>query len=219
MFFATVYFTYRRYIEDIKKTSAMAEDAERERAEQAESHVRELEHYVKRLQESGKELSKSRERFRHAAYHDYLTGLPNRNYFVETIRQLMADKRNRPAVSFAVMFLDLNGFRKINDSLGHHVGDQLVKQVAGRLQQIARKNSVVGRFSGDEFAIVLMGDADERGAEEFAATVSKTIAQPFVLDAKQVFTSVSIGIAFGSLHYDEPDEILRDATRDVHAKA
>jgi diguanylate cyclase (GGDEF)-like protein len=211
VFFGTVYFTYRRYIDDIKNTSAKAEQAERERAEQAESHVRELEHYVKRLEQSSKELTESRERFRHAAYHDYLTGLPNRNFFVDTIRQLMVDKRSRSAVSYAVLFLDLNGFRKINDSLGHHVGDQLVKQVAGRLQKIARKNSVVGRFSGDEFAIILMGDADERGATEFAEAVSRAVAQPYFLEAKQVFTSVSIGIAFGSLHYDEPEEVLRDA--------
>ena len=211
VFFGTVYFTYRRYIDDIKATAAIAEQAERARAEQAESHVRELEHYVKKLEQSGRELTESRERFRHAAYHDHLTGLPNRNFFVDTIRQLMIDKQNRSAVSYAVLFLDLNGFRKINDSLGHHVGDQLVKQVAGRLQQVARKNSVVGRFSGDEFAIILMGDADERGATEFAEAVSRSISQPYFLEAKQVFTSVSIGIAFGSLHYDEPEEVLRDA--------
>jgi len=211
VFFATVYFTYRRYINDIKNTAAKAEQAERQRAEQAESHVSQLEHYVKRLEESSRELTQSRERFRHAAYHDYLTGLPNRNFFVDTIRQLMVDKRSESAVTFAVMFLDLNGFRKINDSLGHHLGDLLVKQVAGRLSKLARKNSVVGRFSGDEFAIILIGDADERGATEFAESVSRAIAQPYFLEAKQVFTSVSIGIAFGSLHYDEPEEVLRDA--------
>nr|MBA3351558.1 EAL domain-containing protein [Blastocatellia bacterium] len=211
VFFGTVYMTYRRYIEDIKKTSAKAEQSERERAEQAENHILELKHYVARLEQTSEKLKRGRERFRHAAYHDGLTKLPNRNYFIDTIRDLIVEKRGSAAFSFAVMFLDLNGFRKVNDSLGHSVGDQLVKQVAGRLSKIARRNSVIGRFSGDEFAIILLGDADEQGATEFAELVARTIAQPFILGARQVFTSVSIGIAFGNLNYDEPEEILRDA--------
>ena len=211
VFFGTVYITYRRYINDIKITAAQAEQAERERAEQAESHVRELEHYVERLEQSSEELKQSRARFRHAAYHDALTGLPNRNYFVDMIRELIEQKLNQPVFSYAVLFLDLNGFRKINDSLGHSVGDQLIKQVAGRLSKLARKNSIVGRFSGDEFAIILTEDANERGATEFAETVARTISKPYILDAKQVFTSVSMGVAFGTLQYDEPEEVLRDA--------
>ncbi|MEO8041371.1 MAG: bifunctional diguanylate cyclase/phosphodiesterase, partial [Acidobacteriota bacterium] len=211
VFFATVYVTYRRYINDIKNTAAQAERSERGRAEQAERHVKELKHYVGQLEQRSIELKQSHSQFRHAAFHDALTGLPNRNYFLDTIRQLIEQKLKQPLVSYAVLFLDLNGFRKINDSLGHSVGDQLVKQVAGRLSKIQRKNSIVGRFSGDEFAIVLMGDADERGASEFAETVAGVVAQPYVLDSKQVFTSVSIGIAFGNLNYEEPEEILRDA--------
>lgn len=211
VFFGTVYVTYRRYVNDIQKTAAKAEHSERERAEQAESHVRELKHYVGRLEQSSNELKQSHERFRHAAYHDALTGLPNRNYFVDKLRQLIEQKVRQPAIPFAVLFLDLNGFRKINDSLGHSTGDQLVKQVAGRLSKITRKDSIAGRFSGDEFAIILIGDADERGASEFAQTVARAIAQPYILASKQVFTSVSIGIAFGNLNYEEPEEILRDA--------
>lgn len=211
VFFSTVYVTYRRYINDIKNTAALAEQAERERAEEAESHVRELQHYVAKLEESGRELKKSHERFRHAAFHDALTGLPNRNYFVDTLRELIEEKRNTPVFSYAVLFLDLNGFRKINDSLGHSVGDQLLKQVAGRLSKIARRNSIIGRFSGDEFAVILLNDADERGTIRFAETLHRTLSKPYILDARQVFTSVSIGITFGTLNYDEPEEILRDA--------
>jgi diguanylate cyclase (GGDEF)-like protein len=211
IFFATIYVTYRRYINDIKQTAAKAETSERERAEQAERHVRELKHYVEQLETSSRELKQSHARFRHAAYHDALTELPNRNYFIDTIRRLIEQKLTQPLVSYAVLFLDLNGFRKINDSLGHSVGDQLVKQVAGRLLKVQRKDSIVGRFSGDEFAIILIGDADERRATEFAEAVVHTISQPYVLNSKQVFTSVSVGIAFGNLNYDEPEEILRDA--------
>jgi len=211
VFFATVYITYRRYINDIKETSAKAEQSERDRAEQAERHIKELKHYVEQLEKSSFDLKQSRARFRHAAYHDALTGLPNRTFFIDTIRQLIEQKMRQPLVSYAVLFLDLNGFRKINDSLGHSVGDQLVKQVAGRLSNLAQKDRVVGRFSGDEFAIIMMGNADEAGAIEFAESVSKAVAQPYTLASKQVFTSVSIGIAFGNLNYDVPEEILRDA--------
>jgi diguanylate cyclase (GGDEF)-like protein len=211
VFFATVYFTYRRYINDIKKTSAKVEDAERTRAEQAEKHVRQLRHYVEELERSGKQLKESHARFRHAAYHDALTGLPNRNYFIDTIRRLMRQRMQHSAVSYAVMFLDLNGFRKINDSLGHSIGDQLVRQVALRLAKLATNNIIVGRFSGDEFAIILMDQADEPSAVQLASHISTEIGQPFVLDGKQAFTSVSIGIALGNLNYDEPEEILRDA--------
>ena len=211
VFFGTVYFTYRRYIEDIKKSSAKAEKAERERAEQAETHLLELRHYVQKLEQTSKDLTTSRERFRDAAYHDSLTGLPNRNYFIDTIRQLIEQKLKQPTITYAVLFLDLNGFRKINDSLGHAVGDELVKQVAGRLSKMARPNTIVGRFSGDEFAVILMNEATEAGATEFADSVARTIAQPYILDARQVFTSVSIGIAFGNLSYEVPEEILRDA--------
>ena len=211
VFFGTAYITYRRYLDDIKRTAAQAEHAERERAEQAEKHIQDLKHYVEELELRGEELKQSRARFRYAAYHDALTGLPNRNYFVDTIRQLIHQKLNQPAFSYAVLLLDLNGFRKINDSLGHSVGDRLIKQVAGRLTKIARKGSTVGRFSGDEFAIILVEDADERGATEFAETVARTIGKPYILDGRQVFTSMSIGIAFGALDYHEPEEVLRDA--------
>ncbi|MEO6335152.1 MAG: bifunctional diguanylate cyclase/phosphodiesterase [Pyrinomonadaceae bacterium] len=211
VFFATVHVTYRRYIDDINRTAADAEQSERDRAEQGERHVRELKHHVEELEKKSQDLKQSHARFRHAAYHDALTGLPNRNYFLDTIRRLIEQKLTQPLVSYAVLFLDLNGFRKINDSLGHSVGDQLVKQVAGRLLKIQRADSIVGRFSGDEFAIVLIGGADERGANEFAETVVRAISEPFILNSKQVFASVSVGIAFGNLNYDEPEEILRDA--------
>jgi diguanylate cyclase (GGDEF)-like protein len=199
------------YINDIRRTVAKAACSEHERAEQAERRVRELKHQVEQLEGSNRELKQSHARFRHAAYHDSLTELPNRNYFIDSIRRLIEQKLTQPLVSYAVLFLDLNGFRKINDSLGHAVGDQLVKQVAGRLLKSQRKDSIVGRFSGDEFAIILIGDADEYSATEFAQTVVDAISKPYILDSKQVFTSVSVGIVCGNLNYDEPEEILADA--------
>jgi diguanylate cyclase (GGDEF)-like protein len=207
----TAYGILGRPVNRVKRRSTRTEKFRDPRVEQAERHVRELKHYVEQLENSGRELKQSHARLRHAAYHDALTGLPNRNYFIDAIRRLIEQKVTQPLASYAVLFLDLNGFRKINDSLGHSVGDQLLKQVAGRLLKVQRKDSVIGRFSGDEFAIILAGEADEGTAAEFADSVVRAISQPFVLNSKQVFTSVSVGIAFGSLNYDEPEEILRDA--------
>src|SRR4029077_4486457 len=120
--------TYRRYTQDVKETAAKAEDAERQRAEQAEAHVQELRHYVGELERSGEALRESREKFKHAAYHDALTGLPNRNFFIETLRNLINQSATGSGTKFAVLFLDLNRFKTINDSLGHSFGDAVIKQ-------------------------------------------------------------------------------------------
>ncbi|HMJ09039.1 MAG TPA: hypothetical protein VK468_08540, partial [Pyrinomonadaceae bacterium] len=101
-FFALVYLTYRRYLNDVTKTAAKAENAERERAEQAETHVIELQHYVAELEKSSEALRRSRERFRHAAYHDALTGLPNRNQLIDAIRSQIDFKKRNSDHQFAV---------------------------------------------------------------------------------------------------------------------
>lgn len=209
--FALVYITYRRYLDDIKDTAAKAENAERERAEQAEQHVKELKHYVAELERSSKALSESREKFRHAAYHDALTGLPNRFYFLETIKTLLDKCREDEKQKFALLFLDLNRFKMMNDSLGHSMGDQLIKNVADRISRLMRKGDLVGRFSGDEFAIVLSERLEQNDAVAFAERIAKRLSEPFTLSGHQVFTSASIGIAFGRPDYSDAEDILRDA--------
>jgi len=210
-FFALVYFTYRRYTDDVKETFALAENAERSRAEQAEQHVIELEHYVEELERSSEALRESREKFRHAAFHDALTSLPNRNRFIEVIDELLSTENGGETKKFAVLFLDLNRFKTLNDSLGHSVGDTLIVGVSKRLSQMISGNDVVGRFSGDEFCIILQ-NIDSRGdATDFATKLAKKMAEPFSLDGRQVFTSVSIGISFNDAKYVNAEEILRDA--------
>lgn len=235
-FFSLVYLTYVRYVNDIRKTSAKAEQAERARAEQAESHVLELEHYVEELERSSEALHESREKFKYAAYNDELTGLPNRRQFVDKITELIDNYRRRTDPAFAVLFLDLNRFKTLNDSLGHSVGDRLIMNVAARLKNIVPESGMVGRFSGDEFAIILPDIIDKTEATGLADSVARQIAEPFSLDGRQVFTSVSVGVAFGSGNYNKAEEILRDADiamyyakgdqkpfvvfdKDMHAKA
>lgn len=211
VFFGTVYVTYRRYINDIKKTAEHAEQAERERAEEAEVHVKELEGYVRKLEQSGEDLRRSHERLRHAAYHDALTGLPNRNHFVEAIERLIEEDRRTRGRSFAVLYLDLNRFKTINDSLGHSRGDRLIQDVAARLVEIAGGPNTVSRFSGDEFGIIVPAVENHRDVLELASAVTEMLALPFAVAGRDVYTSACIGIAFGGGEYDTAENILRDA--------
>lgn len=207
---ATAYITYRRYVDDVKATSAKAEQAERERAEQAEKHIEELQHHIVEQEKTEQALRESREKFRHAAYHDGLTDLPNRNRFTEIIQFQIDKSQHKSNYEFAVLFLDLNRFKTINDSLGHSIGDELILRVAKRLANLTSKSDLVARFSGDEFAIVLTNISDKKDATEFAVTVRQKLAQPFTIGGRQIFTSVSVGIAFGNGMYKKAEEILRD---------
>jgi diguanylate cyclase (GGDEF)-like protein len=211
IFFAVVYFTYRRYINDIRSTAAKAEQAERNRAEQAELHLQELQHYVQKLEQSSQELQQSHERLHHAAYHDALTGLPNKYYFVETIKTLLRKLRDNTGRTFAVLYLDLNRFKTINDSIGHTRGDKMIRAVATRLRDVVDADSIIGRFSGDEFAILVPGFRSERDVIEMAERITNALSQPFALFGRNVFTSASIGIAYGSRGYKRAEYVLRDA--------
>lgn len=209
--FGVIYLTFRRFVEDLKKTVEIAREAERERAEQAESHVQELQHYVEELERSSAALQESHENFRHAAFHDALTGLPNRNYFIEALKELLVQSREQAECNFAVLFLDLRSFKTINDSLGHSLGDRLIKNVAKRLTGLVREDDMVGRFGGDKFGIILKDLISRDEATAFADRLAKRVAEPYTLDGRQVFTSAKIGIAYGNSKYPEAEDILRDA--------
>lgn len=210
-FVGIAFLTFRHFIEDVKKTIEKANQAEWERAEQAEQHVHDLQHYVGELERSGEALKESHENFRHAAYHDALTGLPNRNYFLDTLQKLLQDSIETSESNFAVLFLDLKSFKTINDSLGHSRGDRLIKNVAKRLSSMVREDDLVGRFSGDKFGIILTDLLSRDEATGFADRLAKRLAEPYTLDGRQVFTSAKIGIAYGNSKYPEAEDILRDA--------
>ena len=210
-FFGVIYLTFRRFVEDLKKNIEKTKQAERERAEQAEEHVQELQHYVGELERSSGALQESHERFRHAAYHDALTGLPNRNFFLDTLKELLQKTRENSEINFSVLFLDLRNFKTINDSLGHSLGDRLIKNVAKRLESMIRDEDMVARFSGDKFGVILTDLLSRDEATGFADRLAKRLAEPYTLDGRQVFTSVKIGIAYGNSKYPEAEDILRDA--------
>jgi diguanylate cyclase (GGDEF)-like protein len=206
-----IYFTYEKYLEDIRATAAQAERAERERAEQAERHVEELNRYVKKLESAGRELEESREHFRHAAFHDALTGLPNRSLFTDHLRVALRRAHQHEQYLFGVLFLDLDRFKNINDSLGHPCGDELLKLVARRLEACIRQTDMVARFGGDEFAILLDALQDAADVVRVAEKVQQAISAPFKLVSHEAITTASIGVALSTSGYTEAEDIIRDA--------
>jgi diguanylate cyclase (GGDEF)-like protein/PAS domain S-box-containing protein len=151
------------------------------------------------------------EKLLHDALHDGLTGLPNRSLFLDRLGQAMAFSQRREDYRYAVLFLDLDRFKTVNDSLGHTRGDGLLVQVARRLRAQARPGDTVARLGGDEFAVLLEDYADADEPVRTADRVQDALAAAYDLDGTEVFVSASIGVAAGSPSYGAPEEILRDA--------
>jgi diguanylate cyclase (GGDEF)-like protein len=213
-----VYFSYDRYMREVKASARHAEEAERaraelehQRAEQAERHVQELNNYIAEQERISRVLEETKEHFRHAAFHDSLTGLPNRAMFTELLKAEIESSSRRNDHMFAVLFLDLDRFKNNNDSLGHTHGDLLLVAFAERLERTLRPIDTLARFGGDEFAILLSGMTDATDAVRVAQRIQDELSQPFVLDKNSAFATASIGIALSSSGYDRPDDILRDA--------
>jgi len=154
------------------------------------------------------------------AFHDGLTGLPNRSLFRDRLSHILEVTKRREDYLFAVLFLDFDRFKVINDSLGHLVGDQLLIAIAHRLKSCLRAVDTVARFGGDEFAILLEDLKNANAAIEVADRIQQELALPFNLNQQEVFTTTSIGIALSSTGYTRPEDFLRDAdTAMYRAKA
>lgn len=160
------------------------------------------------------ERVKARQRILEAALRDPLTGLPNRVAFSDAIKRAIRHMSRRPGYAFAVLFIDLDRFKIINDSLGHDVGDSLLMEVASRLSETLRSPDMVSRLGGDEFAIFI-DDLNERtdgaSAVKIANRILAQLQAPCAIGGEEVYTSASIGVAFGTTGYKEPEELLRDA--------
>ncbi|OFW28500.1 MAG: hypothetical protein A3H97_04575 [Acidobacteria bacterium RIFCSPLOWO2_02_FULL_65_29] len=163
----------------------------------------------------------AQERLRTAGFLDPLTGLSNRAVFVEGLgRRLEEFKERRGGGRFAALYLDLDRFKVVNDSLGHLVGDELLTAVSRRLESCLRQGDALARLGGDEFAILLNGLGDEHQANAIAFRIQETLSAPFSIGGREVFISASIGIAFGLAQHTNPDQIMHDAdTAMYHAKA
>ena len=153
----------------------------------------------------------------HKSSHDALTDLPNRALFLDRLEQSIARSKQEKGVAFAVLFFDIDDFKVVNDSLGHEMGDKLLIAIAERLKHnvrnfdIVARNSVIARFGGDEFAILLDDIKESLFALATANRLKEILSRPFNINGKQIFSTVSIGIAISTIGYEKPDEILRDA--------
>jgi diguanylate cyclase (GGDEF)-like protein len=156
-----------------------------------------------------RERTRANERVAYLAYHDQLTGLPNRALLHDRLRQaiLTARRNDRP---LALLLLDLDGFKEINDALGHHAGDRVLQQLASRLRGTLRESDTVARLGGDEFAL-LLPDADLAGAEMASRKVLADLEQPLMVDDRPLVVHGSLGIAMFPQHADSGPELLQKA--------
>ncbi len=161
----------------------------------------------------GRDLSERKDieqQLNHATLHDHLTGLPNRQLFFEYLERAM-QKLAHNHRRLAILFIDIDRFRMVNESLGHDMGDWLLMEIAERLQSCIAPDNLLARFGGDEFAIIQEYVDDLADATRLAATINQELAQPFLLDGCEVVTSASIGITYSYDEHDDGANLLRDA--------
>jgi diguanylate cyclase (GGDEF)-like protein len=165
------------------------------------------------------ELRLAEERIRHDAFHDALTGLANRALLLDRLEQCLLRSKRNPQHRFAVLFADLDDFNLINDSLGHAAGDQLLVDISRRLLACIRatdsiaqiEQSDLSRLGGDEFVVLLDGMRSDTDVLRVAKRLQEALTEPFLLDGREVFTGMSVGVAVGRPEYERPEDILRDA--------
>jgi len=194
----------KRNAESLKHAYADLEQRVIERTSELAAANRELREHIAVRERMERQL-------KHETLHDALTGLPNRNFLLERLTQALAAYARDPRHRFAVLFLDLDRFKVVNDSVGHLFGDELLNEVGGRVAACLEPHDLVARLGGDEFAILLNDIEDADDACQMAQRVIDILNAPVKLGGKEIFTSTSIGIAFVSSRYRKAEELLRDA--------
>jgi diguanylate cyclase (GGDEF)-like protein/PAS domain S-box-containing protein len=164
------------------------------------------------------QIKEAEERLRRMAHYDMLTGLPNRVLFRDRLDNSVK-RAMRENTHIGVMFIDLDGFKKVNDTMGHRAGDKLLVEVAKRLSMCIRRSDTVARLGGDEFTVIMLNIKSMRSADIIARRITKTLSQPFILDSKEVYITASIGIASYPDDGKDADELIKNAdTAMYHAK-
>lgn len=174
----------------------------------------EITHFIA-LHEDITAQKESQQRIQYMAHYDALTGLPNRVLFYDRLKQALSlAKRNHGGL--ALLFLDLDGFKKVNDDMGHHAGDLLLKSVAARLGQCVRESDTVARLGGDEFTVILNEAHEHHDVARIAEKIIETIAQPFDLAGRPARIGVSIGIARYSEEASSEDDLVKNADQAMY---
>jgi len=151
------------------------------------------------------------EKLRYGAHHDALTGLPNRALFLDRLTQALARARRNPEARIGLLFLDLDGFKQVNDNLGHLAGDQLLVKVAERIGQRLRQSDTAARLGGDEFAVLLEDVRAPADVDAIADDISRRLCAPYDIDGEAVVISAAVGAALSATGRERPDDILRSA--------
>jgi diguanylate cyclase (GGDEF)-like protein/PAS domain S-box-containing protein len=222
-------------ITDRKRAVAVLEQAHIELEAQVQERTAELSKTNEALREEMAErrraeelLLEAKEAAESASLHDRLTGLPNRALLQERLAHGLLRQRRNPTYHFAVLFLDFDRFKAINDSLGHEVGDALLVGIADRLKKTLRTTDLLGgpqrtttaRLGGDEFVVLADDLRDPRDAADIAGRLLKALSAPYELKGHKITSTVSIGITTSAHPYERPEEMLRDAdTAMYHAKS
>ena len=165
------------------------------------------------------ELKEAERQISHQAFHDTLTNLPNRALFMEHLNMAIKRGKRRSDYHFAVLYLDIDRFKLVNDSLGHSVGDNLLNAFSGRIQEFLRELDTLARLGGDEFVILLEDIEGEDYASIVAERLQQALKRPFLVNGKEVFAPASFGVVLNTKAYDLPEDIIRDADAAMyHAK-
>jgi diguanylate cyclase (GGDEF)-like protein len=172
--------------------------------EELDASFREIE---RRVDERTAELAIATEQLAHRALHDQLTGLPNRALFWEHLSRRMA-LAGRRKTSFAILFLDVDGFKAVNDNLGHDAGDRLLVDLASRLQAAMRAGDTAARIGGDEFVVLLDEVAAKEAALAIAERLSGALREPYEIETKGRIVTTSIGVAVGPEGFESADEMV-----------
>ena len=151
------------------------------------------------------------EKLQHDATHDALTGLPNRPFFMNRLSVALEKVRQIDGYKVSVLFIDLDRFKYVNDSLGHLIGDELLKEIAARLRDCMRPSDIVARLGGDEFTILVEGKYETHEVTRIAERIQKKFGLPFDLSGHEVYSSASIGILHASDNHQSSEDVMRDA--------
>jgi diguanylate cyclase (GGDEF)-like protein len=180
-------------------------------AEEVKERTEELNSTNLFLQKQIEERLQAQQQLEHDAQHDSLTGLANRVLFNSRLELALASKQRYVESNFAVIFIDLDRFKQINDSLGHMAGDLFLKEVSVRISSCIRGHDLLARLGGDEFVVLFDNYESPNDVEEISARIISSIAKPFNIENKDMYSGASIGIAYIESGYQTADEVLRDA--------
>lgn len=179
--------------------------------QQVAERTAKLQQVNEQLQVELAERIRAQDQLAYTALHDALTGIPNRLLFLDRLWHVMERARRHKDLTFAVLFMDMDHFKVVNDSLGHNIGDLLLVESARRLVECVRGEDTVARLGGDEF-VILLEDLEAQGDFKYIADrIQAAMAAPALLSGQKVFISISMGVVLGPGEYNEPEDLLRDA--------